>query len=322
MPNYRDWEMLNQSITGLGEGFAQRRQQKVINDREAQRIALERELRDTQQQRENRMETEGNRRWDLTERRQTRMEEDFKGRAEREEKRLDMAEKRLDLANAPRVSTTYFDPVTGRKGTMSGPAQAINDYADDYEKHTGKKLQLGEFKAVANVGMVQQTFDDPAHLEAFAADMLKRGIDVYKPVAPTFTKTPEGQEIITTGTGHVIKGAPAPQPNRTTEKTEVIQDPTFPGIAPTTRTNKITTVTGVPRGTSGEQPGAAAPWGERVPGLGQASGVGSESIIDTGRTTPGRAAAKGYKIGARYKGGLIYLGGDVNDPASWDQAER
>jgi hypothetical protein len=35
----------------------------------------------------------------------------------------------------------------------------------------------------------------------------------------------------------------------------------------------------------------------------------------------GAQAMGGYKIGTRYKGGLIYLGGDPNDPNSWQQTQ-
>jgi hypothetical protein len=34
-----------------------------------------------------------------------------------------------------------------------------------------------------------------------------------------------------------------------------------------------------------------------------------------------KTAAPGYKIGQRYKGGLIYTGGDINDPNNWQQAQ-
>lgn len=281
MASYRDFEMLNSAISDVGEGFARRKQQGIINEREAQRIAMERDLRTTQAQRESRMETEGNRRFDLMERRQDRIEGDAQARAEREEKRL-------DLANQPHVQADVYDEVNGTSMTVTGTPAQIEAMQAEYQKKTGKPLRVSnkkDFAATFNVGGAQFSFMNPEQATKFAEDMKAKGIDVYKASAPQVTTTPGGMEIITDAKGRMVKGASAPDPGYTTIQTrQQPPDPFSTNKVPTVLTN-ITT---------------------RLPAGGQPAGKKAEG---------------GYKIGARYKGGLKYLGGDPNDQSNWERAE-
>jgi len=48
----------------------------------------------------------------------------------------------------------------------------------------------------------------------------------------------------------------------------------------------------------------------------------TQTTPSLGFASPGKPAAAGYRIGAVYKGGLKYLGGDINDPNSWQSVNQ
>jgi len=269
--------MLNNAITGVGEGFERRKQQGVINDREAQRLAMEREMRNTQTQREDRMETEGNRRFNLATDRETRLDQDSKARGDREEKRL-------NLAMQPHIQADVTDPVSGTSMTLTGTPEQLAAMQSEYaKKFPGKQLQVSNKKAFAaqfNVGGAQFSFQDPEAANKFATDMkTTHGIDVFKTdsATPEVFTSPGGQEFVKRGK-QFLKGAPAPTGSTTTSVKETPPGPFARVGTPITKTTNVTTrvSSAVPRGTTGAEPG-----GQRVKVKGPNGESGTVDASDT-----------------------------------------
>lgn len=270
MPGYRDWDMLNQAITGLGDAAARRRQQNVVNQREAERIALEHEMRGIQQRREDRIEKEGNRQFDLM---------------------VDREDRMRDTATKPTYRWT--------SGGVEQTAHSLKDFGQMIQAHPAdptdddhSELDLSGVNAhgvtVRQKIRIPNSLKDHDGAKQSAAEAIKSFAEytgsVSVPEPEVFT-TPGGQEFVKRGK-QLIKGAPAPDPGSTTTTIKTEPPPAWaaPGTAATSVTNTTTRVPNQP-------------------------------------AKSGREAQGGYKIGTRYKGGLIYLGGDPNNQNSWSRAE-
>ena len=99
----------------------------------------------------------------------------------------------------------------------------------------------------------------------------------------------------------------------------------MPGQPLTIKVKKTRTPTGAgtppPAPDASLPPADASPWSPFNPGGLTAGGVPVPQQSLGEQFPVKREASSGYKIGATYKGGLKYLGGDPNDESSWEKTE-
>lgn len=163
--NIASAEMLQNSLQNLGSTFQRSRQMDVENsfrqqqmEEEKRRTGVDQSFRDAQMAH------------------YTQMENAATQRAEKEQKRL-------DLANQPHIQADLTDPDTGSAMTFTGTPEQL-DSTIAAAKQQGKTVKVGNKRAFAaqfNVGGSQFSFQDPDAAEKFAAGMKEKGIDVFDP---------------------------------------------------------------------------------------------------------------------------------------------
>ena len=183
--------MLQNSLQNLGSTFQRQREQDAMNayrqqqlDEEKRRTAVDQAFRDAQMQHYNAMENAAS-------------------------DRATAEQSKVDLANQPHIQAVLKGS-DGSNMTFTGTPQQL-DAMLAAAKQQGKDITVEnkkEFAAQFNVGGAQFSFTDQDAASKFADGMKQKGIDVYNPPAPKVSTTPGGQELVTDGKGHVIKGAP------------------------------------------------------------------------------------------------------------------
>lgn len=244
MASYRDFEMLNQAITGFGDAAERRRQQSIVNQREAERIAMEHEMRNLHQQREDRMEQEGTRRFNLQE--------------DRENRRDKQAFDRDNSLDA------YFQSddgkaVLGFKGSWEG----VKNYMDGLEKNTGQKWHFTnppDRSAKKNIGSIHYQGAEGTAVQPFYEGQEQQFAAALQQFQAGKAAEPQVKavEIYDSGGNKVWVGArdargnlhPANVNNNETKTTTYVReipnpkaDPFHPDVPATIRTTN-TTITG------------------------------------------------------------------------------
>jgi hypothetical protein len=238
--------MLNNAIAGVGEGAAKRRQQGIINDREAERIALERDMHRQQGERadkqfklssarEDRMEADGARRYDLQEKRENRM--------------LEQATKPTYQWTSGGVKQTAHSLEDFTSMVQQNPADDT-DGGSDLEM-TGQNEHGISFRQRVKIPKSVLSDENAKKSAATAIKSFAEMTGSVKAAAPTVMTTPGGQEFIVDNKGRPIKGASAPDPGHTTTTVKQEAPSPFapPGTPPITTTNRTTRVPNVPHGT-------------------------------------------------------------------------